>query len=128
MPKVIFFSLLFVHKGWGSIWNGPFVLGHFFRFRIFFFVQNLHHVCIHPKQLFISKDNDQKVICFKMAAKNEFSFREKKSRDQNIKTHTFSKKFFNKIGLKVKEFKNMKIFCIKRTAKTSSVTLCKNVH
>ena len=74
-----YFSLPFVHGTGAGVHLDPFIF-EYFPVRIS--VRNLHHMCIHPKQVYISKRNDQQMFCFKMAAKNEFSIHEKKSRDQ----------------------------------------------
>ena len=60
-----YFSLPFVHKG-GRVHLDPFIFEYF---PIGILVQNLHHMCIHPKQPYISKKNNQKMFRFKMVAK-----------------------------------------------------------
>ena len=62
-------------------------------------VRNLYHMCIHPKQPYISKKERSKMFRFKMAAKNRIFI--SKSRDQSLKNH-FSKGIFSiKFGSKL---------------------------
>ena len=103
-----YFSLPFVHKGGGSL--GPI---HFWVLSRRNFGTNLHHMCIHPKQRYISKKNDQKMFCFIMAATKRIFVSRKKikktlsRRNFSIKFGSKLKniKFFNKIWLKIEEHK-----------------------
>ena len=85
-----YFSFPFVDKGEGVHLN-PFIF-EYFPVRIS--VRNLHSVCIHPKQSYISNQKNQKLFVSKWRPKTNCRFA-KKSRDQNLKNH-FPKGIFQK--------------------------------
>ena len=60
----------------------------------------------------ISKKNGQKMFPFKMAAKKLIFVSQKKSRDQNLKKTTFSKKLFNEIYIYIFEIMAAGIFLV----------------
>ena len=93
-----YFSLRFVHKGWGSL--GPI---HFWVLsRKNFGTKLAPYVYTPTKQPYISKKNIKKCFVSKWRPKNEFSFREN-SHVTELRKTTFPKEFFNKIWLKVKD-------------------------
>ena len=99
-------SLPFVHKG---VHLDPTIFKYF---SVGILVRNLHHICIHLKQLYISKKNIKKYCVSKWQPKNKFSFC-KNSHVTKIWKNTFPMEFSNEIWLKVGEHEYIYICEIK---------------